>query len=236
MKYLNRPLKDNRMIALSLCDLTGNILKPWAGAGYRCIAIDVQHPEELTVKDGIEYVNADVRHYLPPLGVYAICFAFPPCTHLAVSGARWFKGKGLSALAESIELVEACRRICEWTEAPYMIENPVSTLSTYWREPDYVFNPCDYGAYLELHGDAYTKKTCLWTGNGFVMPEPKPVEPVLGSKMHRLPPSIERANLRSATPMGFSLAVYEANALAERINMVEEAMAGAVNRPVLPDS
>lgn len=203
---------DNRLIVLSLCDYTCNMLAPWAADGrFQCIAVDLQHSSgDVLYPDGIKRVCADVRNYLPPLGVYAACFAFPPCTHLAISGARWFKEKGLSELAKAIELVEACRQICEWTNAPYMIENPVSTLSTYWRKPDYIFNPCDFGGYLDPPGDAYTKKTCLWVGNGFIMPDKKTVAPVFGSKMHRLSPSPDRANLRSETPMGFANAVYQA--------------------------
>jgi hypothetical protein len=203
-------------IVLSLCDLTTNILKPWAKAGYRCIAVDIQHPAGTTISnDGIELVGADINHYIPPLGDYTMVFAFPPCTHLAVSGARWFQTKGLPKLIEALTLVNRCRELCEWIGAPYMIENPVSTLATYWRKPDYTFNPCDYGGYLNPPGDEYTKKTCLWTGGGFVMPEPKPVEPVLGSKMHLLPPGPERANLRSETPMGFAQAVFETNGRAK---------------------
>lgn len=197
-------------IVLSLCDKSGNMLKDWAQAGYRCIAVDIQHSGSHT-ENGIEYVGADVLRYLPPRAKYKMAFAFPPCTHVAVSGARWFGDKGLGALAEAIVLVEACRRILEWTDAPYCIENPVSTLSTYWRKPNFMFDPCDYGGYLFPEGDNYTKKTCLWTGNGFIMPEKKPVAPTLGSKMHLLPPSEDRADLRSVTPEGFARAVYEAN-------------------------
>lgn len=196
---------------LSLCDRTGNMLKPWAEDGYRCIAVDLQHNESPQLADGIEYMGHDVCNYLPPRHDYAACFAFPPCTDLAVSGARWYRDKGLMALSRSLAVVDACRRICEWTEAPYCIENPVGTLATYWREPDYIFDPCDFGAYLDPPGDEYTKKTCLWTGNGFVMPEKKYIFPSEGSKMHRLPPSEDRADLRSETPMGFAMAVFEAN-------------------------
>lgn len=195
---------------ISLCDKTGNMLLPWAQAGYRCIAVDIQH-KGTRIENGIEYVEADVLNYLPPRTNYRAAFAFPPCTHFAVSGARWFKDKGLSALRDSIALVEACRRILEWTEAPYCLENPVGTLSTYWRKPDFTFNPCEYGGYLIPEGDHYTKKTCLWTGNGFIMPEKRPVEATQGSKMHLLPPSAERADLRSETPKGFARAVFEAN-------------------------
>ena len=201
----------SELIALSLCDYTANILRPWAEAGFRCIAVDIQHGGDITIRNGIELVNADVAEYLPPLGDYAVCFASPPCTNLAVSGARWFPGKGLGALCEALRVVEACRRICEWTGAPYLIENPVSTLSTYWRKPDHVFDPCDYGGYLDPPGDHYTKKTCLWVGNGFIMPDKRHVEPTLGSRMHRLPQSSDRTRIRSTTPMGFSAAVFEAN-------------------------
>jgi hypothetical protein len=136
---------------------------------------------------------------------FDMVFAFPPCTDLANSGARWFKEKGLTALIAALQVVEACRRICEESGAPWMLENPVGQLSTYWRNPDYTFDPCDYG-------DPYTKKTCLWTGGGFVLPWRSRIEPTEGSKMHRLPPSAERANLRSATPTGFARAVFEVNA------------------------
>lgn len=198
-------------IVLSLCDRTGNMLRPWAEAGYRCIAVDIQHESGTTIRDGIEYVGGDVTTYVPPEGDYVAVFAFPPCTHLAVSGARWFKDKGLGALHQAIGLVEACRKIAEDVGAPYFLENPISTLSTYWRKPDYMFDPCDYGGYFNPPVDEYTKKTCLWTGNGFVMPDTKPVEPVLGSKMHKLPPGPLRADLRSETPKGFAKAVFEAN-------------------------
>jgi hypothetical protein len=92
-----------------------------------------------------------------------------------------------------------------------MIENPVGMVSSYWRKPDCTFDPCDYGSYLNPPGDSYTKKRCLWIGNGFVMPKTKRVIPIEGSKMHYLSPSKERQNLRSATPKGFAQAVFEAN-------------------------
>ena len=93
----------------------------------------------------------------------------------------------------------------------YFIENPVSTIKTYWREPDHRFDPCDYAGYPGGESDLYTKKTCLWTGGGFVMPPTRRLEPTQGSRMHLLPPSADRADMRSATPAGFSRAVFEAN-------------------------
>ena len=187
------------------------MVEPWAEAGYTCYCVDLQHPPGETRDGNLIRVGADVREWLPPFTKVAILFAFPPCTHVAASGARWFKDKGLGHLIEALQCFDAAVRLAEWTRAPYLIENPVSTVSTYWRKPDHRFDPCDYGGYLNPPGDAYTKQTCLWTGNGFVMPPPKPVPPTDGSRMVRLPPSRDRANMRSVTPRGFARAVFESN-------------------------
>jgi hypothetical protein len=193
---------------LSLCDRTGEMVKPWLEAGYDAVIVDVQHPPGVTVDGRLKRVGADVRTWAPPPMVPpVIVFAFPPCTHLAVSGARWFKDKGLEALHESLELVIACKRIAEASGAPWMLENPVGTLSSYWRRPDYTFQPWQYG-------DTYTKKTCLWTGNGFVMPAAWHATKPAGTTaaIHLMPPSADRADKRSITPAGFARAVFEANA------------------------
>jgi hypothetical protein len=138
----------------------------------------------------------------------AFVAAFVPCDHMSVSGARWFKGKGLRKLSYAIELTAHAAELCEASGAPYMIENPVSTLSTYWRKWDYKFEPWQYG-------DLWTKPTCLWTGGGFVMPakvhETMPPGVDL-KKIHYASPGPERANLRSETPPLFSGAVFQSNA------------------------
>ena len=110
-----------------------------------------------------------------------------------------------------MRLVYTARDIAEEIGAPYYIENPVSVISSEWRKPDYIFNPCDYTGYEP--GDNYTKKTCLWTGNGFKMPAPSK-DSSLGEpddRIHKAAPSPERANFRSATPMGFARAVFKGN-------------------------
>jgi hypothetical protein len=219
-------------IVISLFDYTGHMVTPWAEAGYHCVCVDLQHPPGETNRGNITFVGADVREWLPRYGPVKILFAFPPCTDVAASGARWFKDKGLGALIRALELFDASVRLAEGTGAPYLIENPVSTLSTYWREPDYRFDPCDYGGYLTPPGDFYTKKTCLWTGNGFVMPERKRVRPEEGSRMHRLPPSSERANARSATPKGFARAVFESNGRFERVARDHENHDVSSDRPL----
>ena len=204
-----------RGIVLSLCDRTGIMVKPWLDAGYSAITVDLQ-PARATIHPRREHIIADVTKWRYPAHLQrpVIAFAFPDCTHLAVSGARWMREKGLRALISSLQLVEACRVICEESGAPYMIENPVSTLSTYWREPDHAFNPCDYG-------DPYTKQTWLWVGGGFRMPEKIApgdlfapatiVEPVLGSMIIALPERADRADMRAITPPGFAAAVFQAN-------------------------
>ena len=189
-------------VVLSLCDLTGNMVRPWADAGYECWIIDSQHPPGEHTKGNITRVGTDIRGWLPPRRDYCMVFAFPPCTHLSVSGARWFRRKGLGALSEALDIFATCLRICEWSGAPWFVENPVSTVSTYYRKPDHTFHPCDYG-------DSYTKQTCLWSGHGFRLPPKSPVPPTEGSKMHLLGPSPDRAALRSATPKGFAQAVFK---------------------------
>jgi len=198
-------------IVLSLCDRTGYITVPWARAGFECWLVDLAHPPGVKrVADNVYLVGADVRTFLPPRKDYAITFAFPPCTDLAVSGARWFQEKGLSSLAFALDLVAACKDICEWTEGVWMLENPVSTLSTYWRKPDHTFDPYEYGGYLDPEGDSYSKRTCLWTSPTFNMPEKRPV--VFDEKLIRDGyPKDERAEMRARTPMGFAQAVFEAN-------------------------
>lgn len=203
--------------AVFLCDLTGNMAQPWAEAGYQCWCVDIQHPIRNDRRAGnINFVWGDVRSWCPPEGIdIAFVAAFPPCTDVASSGARDWRRKGQSKLIDALELFTACQVSCAWSGAPYLIENPIGALSAHMGQPDHMFHPCDYAGYLtEPASDAYTKKTCLWTGNGFVMPERKPVPPDLGSKMHRMSPGDQRANLRSATPMGFARAVFLANSQA----------------------
>lgn len=201
------------MQVISLFDYTGNMLRPWAEAGFECHAVDIQHCDGFAdgvYRHKIDLLNRPQELYLRfPEGSIAFVAAFPPCTHLAVSGARWFKGKGLRDLHDSIAMFATAAEFCEWSGAPYLIENPVSTISTYWRKPDCTFHPHEYAG-LEP-SDNYTKKTCLWTGGGFVMPRKRPGQSTPDDRIHKCPPGPERANIRSATPMGFARAVYESN-------------------------
>src|SRR4051812_9024491 len=161
---------------ISLCDKSGVACEPWARAGYGCYAVDIRHERDDCVAVGeglIHFIKADITDFLPPNADYVFGCAFPPCTNLAVSGARWVQEKGVGGLETAIRLVRTCERIMKWTDAPYFIENPVSTLSTYWRKPDHIFHPWEYAGLRS--DDHYTKKTCLWTGAGFRMPEARPL-------------------------------------------------------------
>lgn len=219
---------------ISLFDMTGNMVRPWAEAGYNCICYDIQNSDttEHVGLGVIHYVKADLydndtKEAIVKLAPVAL-FAFPPCTDLAVSGAAHFKSKrerNPQYREEAMALVYLARDIGEAVGCPYMIENPVSVISTQWRKPDFKFHPWEYGAYLgEAEAkhpqyseyiadyDAYPKLTCLWTGNGFTMPTPKAVEPEQGhSRQHKKlgGKSLKTKNIRSATPRGFAKAVFE---------------------------
>jgi hypothetical protein len=205
-----------RPVVLSLCDVTTRMAQPWAEAGFDCFCVDVQHPKGTVKRGNIWLVGADILDWLPPRENYAAAFAFTPCTNLSVSGARWFTEKGIGGLLDGLALFRRGIEILEWSGAPWMAENPVSTVSSYFRKPDFSFDPCDYAGYLpemERHTEAYTKKTCLWTGADFVMPCKRAVTPALKSPIHSMPPSPDRGNKRSATPRGFARAVFEANGI-----------------------
>ena len=195
------------------------MVAPWLDSGYECWTVDLQHPPALstagvTSSGRLHQVHADLAlPWLPPFSRDRVAFvaAFPPCDHLAVSGARWFKGKGLRRLSASIAMFATAAEFCEWTGAPYMIEKPVSTISSYWRPSDYTFSPHLFTVWCRE--DNYTKKTCLWTGGGFVMPEEFRAQELAepDDRIHKCGPGPERKNIRSATPAGFSWAVFEAN-------------------------
>ena len=156
--------------------------------------------------------------------------AFPVCTDLAVSGAAHFKRKAEadpSFQATAALRAKVCANLFTLLCVPFFVENPVSRLATLWRKPDHSFHPYQYGGYIAeaeaqhprwpeyiADRDAYPKKTCLWAGGGFKMPVHKAVAPVEGYSKQHLKlggKSIKTKNIRSATPRGFAIAVYEAN-------------------------
>lgn len=125
--------------------------------------------------------------------------AFPPCTDLAVSGARWFAEKqadGRQQLAINFFMRFAnanCEKIA--------IENPVGIMSSHYRKPDQIIQPWQFG-----HGE--TKKTCLWLKN---LPLLEPTNIVEGreQRIWRMAPSEDRSKLRSKTFPGIAKAMAE---------------------------
>lgn len=226
-----------------LFDYTGIMAKPWADAGYLCYCIDGQHPKGVTKSNHENILNVgmwisnseyseqeNLSNILNITGVdIDLVFGFPECTDLAVSGAAHFaKKKSNDPLfqVKALRLVKLVEKLGDKLKCPWALENPVSVISTMWRKPDFSFHPYEYGGYLPDNDnhplypeyikprDAYPKKTCIWSGNGFVMPGKLPVHcddgysnqhKKLGSK------SLKTKNIRSATPRGFALAVFKSN-------------------------
>jgi len=227
---------------LSLYDYTGEAAKPWAAAGYDCVCFDIQHskvnPRVERYQGGtIRFVHADLhdRAVLSEIvqqykGDAVFMMAFPVCTDMAVSGAAHFDTKKeANPLYREIAVDHArwCGHVGDALGCPYFIENPVSVLATHWRKSDYSFQPFQFGGYIPedeaahptwpeyiADRDAYPKKTCLWTGGGFQMPEQRPVDCADGySTQHKKlgGKSAKTKNIRSATPRGFARAVFQAN-------------------------
>lgn len=206
-------------IAVFLCCLTPNMALPWAEAGYECYCVDTQHsirvPRRMQYGAGcINFVWGDVRSWRPPTGKRIIfAAAFTPCTDVAGSGSQDWEKKGGFLLRDALERFESARQAMAWSGAPYMLENSVGKLSKleHIGKPDHYFHPHQYTGFCPE--DNYTKKTCIWHGNGFVMPEAFP-DSTLGppdDRIFKAPPGDDRAKFRSATPMGFSRATFLAN-------------------------
>lgn len=170
-------------IAIFLCDLTGVMAAPWVDAGYEVILVDPQHPtgihrEGLTTKVGHIINHPETWRVLREAvstGRVEFVAGFPPCTDVAVSGTPHFKRKAENDphfQAKAALVAEQCRVIGQLSGAPWFFENPVSVFSSIFGKPQHTFHPFEFTSYrIE---DNYTKKTCLWTGGGFVMPAPRP--------------------------------------------------------------
>lgn len=202
-------------------------------AGYQVHCYDIENDdrvERFASGGAIHFHHAD----LTDAGVLAsivalrpcIVFGFPPCTDLSVAGAKHFEAKRREDpyfQDKAVALARTVEAVGEAVGCPWFAENPKSVLSTLWRKKDLVFQPWQYGGYLpedDQHPrwpqylpprDAYPKETWLWVGGGFALPFPLPVVPIkdypgwskLGGKSKRT------KQIRSETPRGFALAVYQ---------------------------
>jgi hypothetical protein len=123
--------------------------------------------------------------------------AFPPCTHLAVSGARWFKEKRADGRQQ--QGIDFFMQFAKCKCEKVAIENPVGIMSTIWRKPDQIIQPWQFG-----HPEQ--KTTCLWLKG---LPLLKPTNIVKGreQRIWKLPPGKDRGKIRSKTFPGIAAAL-----------------------------
>lgn len=186
---------------LVACEESGVVREAFRRRGHDAVSCDI-----LPARDGsIHHRQVDVREILDE--GWDLMIAHPPCTHLAVSGARWFKDK----VYEQLAALQFVRRLMEAPIERIAIENPVSVISSAIRRPDQIVQPW-------MFGDEATKTTCLWLKN---LPPLVPTNVVDRGQRHvtksgrslpkwyNLPPSPERARIRSTTFPGFAEAMAE---------------------------
>ncbi len=186
------------MRVLIACEYSGAVRDAFIAAGHDAMSCDMLPSE----KPGPHY-QGDVRGVLGD--GWDLMVAHPPCTHLAVSGARWFREKQ----AEQAEALDFVRLLLNAPIPRIALENPVSIISTRIRKPDQIIQPYE-------HGHEATKTTCLWLKN---LPSIVPTKIVGKGARHvtksgrslpewyNLPPSADRWKLRSATFPGIAAAM-----------------------------
>jgi hypothetical protein len=177
---------------LVACEFSGIVRDAFAARGHdawSCDLLPTENPGNHIQDDAISIVyNISLK--------WDLMIAHPPCTHLAVSGARWFKIKGKRLQEDALQFVEDLMvspvdKIC--------IENPVSIISTRIRKPDQIIQPWMFG-----HGE--TKATCLWLKG---LPKLQPTNIVDGrdARVHEMSPSPTRWKERSRTFQGIAEAM-----------------------------
>lgn len=178
------------MKVLIACEYSGRVRDAFLALGHDATSCDLLP----TDSPGPHY-QGDVRKILGD--GWDLMIAHPPCTHLAVSGARWFKDKA----AEQAESLEFVRVLLDAPIDRIALENPVSIISSAIRKPDQIIQPWQFG-----HGE--TKSTCLWLKN---LPLLIPTNIVEGreARIHKMPPSADRWKKRSETYAGIARAMAE---------------------------
>jgi hypothetical protein len=177
------------MKILIACEFSGIVRDSFIALGHDAISCDLLPSE----RPGPHY-QGNVFDILYG-GGYELMIAHPPCTHLAVSGARWFKDK----IDEQKQAIEFFMKLVNANIGKICIENPISIMSSRYRKPDQIIQPWQHG-----HGE--TKSTCLWLKN---LPLLKPSNIVDGreQKIHMMPPGPDRWKNRSRTYEGIALAM-----------------------------
>lgn len=179
------------MRVLVACEYSGQVREAFRRRGHDAWSCDL-----LPAEDGSDrHIVGDVVPLLDD--GWDLMVAHPPCTHLAVSGARWFADK----TAEQAEALRFVRRLMDAPIPRIAIENPVSVISSEIRPADQVIQPWQFG-----HGE--TKATCLWLKG---LPPLKPTRIVSGRypRVHLMPPGPDRWKERSRTYEGIAEAMAE---------------------------
>ena len=193
------------MNVLVACEFSGIVREAFKKQGHNAMSCDLMPTEipgnhiqgdVLEWLKGFWHEDNYLRHF-NKLQEWDMLIAFPPCTHLAVSGARWFKGKQKEQFA-ALAFVSA---LLAAPIARIALENPIGIISTRIQKPDQIIQPWQFG-----HGE--TKATCLWLKN---LPLLQPTSIVEGRKprVHHEPPSKDRWKNRSRTYQGIADAMAE---------------------------
>ena len=179
------------MKILIACEYSGIVRDAFIKEGHDAISCDLLPTE----RPGPHY-QGDVMDILGD--GFDLMIAHPPCTHLAVSGARWFKDKQ----EEQAAALEFVRMLLHAPIEKIALENPISVISSRIRKPDQIIQPWQYG-----HGE--TKATCLWLKN---LPLLVPSDIVEGRehRVHKMPPGPDRWKARSRTFPGIAQAMAKA--------------------------
>lgn len=175
---------------LVACEYSGRVRDAFIRAGHDAWSCDL-----LPTEQPGPHHQGDVLDVLG--NGWDLMVAHPPCTHLAVSGARWFGEKR----EQQVEALAFVRRLLNAPIPRIALENPVSIISTAIRKPDQTIQPWQFG-----HGE--TKATCLWLKN---LPPLKPTNIVEGreARVHRMPPGPDRWKERSRTFEGIAQAMAD---------------------------
>lgn len=189
------------MKVLVACEFSGIVRNAFAARGHEAWSCDLLPSET----PGNHFLG-DIFEVIPQME-WDLMIAHPPCTHLAVSGSRWFKDKQ----AEQEKALDFVQRLLNAPIPKIALENPVSIISTRIRKPDQIVQPW-------MFGDPFTKTTCLWLKNLPLLVPTKVVDKgerhITKSgkslpKWYNLPPSLDRGKIRSRTFQGFANAMAE---------------------------
>lgn len=172
------------------CEFSGVVRRAFRALGHNAFSCDL-----LPAEDDSEFHIQDDAIIVAHRGDWDLMICHPPCTHLAVSGARWFKDRA----AEQNKALSFVWALLRAPVPRIALENPISIISSKIRKPDQIIQPWMFG-----HGE--TKATCLWLKN---LPPLKPTDIVEGreARVHRMPPGPNRWKERSRTFDGIAAAM-----------------------------